>query len=310
MELSSINNILSDYNNIESIIKDNLEIISFYKDDIEEDMFNEVVDNYSKAKSLLESLELSTLLNGEFDKDNCYLEIHPGAGGTEAMDWASMLLRMYQMYLDKNGYKYEMVDKQAGDEAGIKSVMLHIIHPYAYGYLKSETGVHRLVRISPFNAAGKRQTSFAAVSVTPEIEDVPKDIEVKDEDIRIDITRASGNGGQGVNTTDSAVRLTHLPTGIVIYAQQERSQIRNKEIAMKILKSKLYQMAIEERNKEINNLKGSDDINFGSQIRNYVLEPYKLVKDVRTNYETSQADKVLDGDIQGFLESFIRMKRD
>ena len=194
--------------------------------------------------------------------------------------------------------------------AGIKSVMLHIIHPYAYGYLKSEIGVHRLVRISPFNAAGKRQTSFAAVNVTPEIEDVPKDIEIKDEDIRIDITRASGNGGQGVNTTDSAVRLSHIPTGIVIYAQQERSQLRNKETAMKILKSKLYQLEVQKRHDEINSLKGNDDINFGSQIRNYVLEPYKLVKDVRTGYETSQADKVLDGDIQDFIESYIRLKRD
>ena len=310
MELSSINNLLTDYNKINDIIDGNLEILNEYKDDIEDDLLEESNNNYEEANRMLESLELSTLLNGEFDKDNCYLEIHPGAGGTEAMDWASMLLRMYQMYLDKNGYKYEIIDKQPGDEAGIKSVMIHIIHPYAYGYLKSETGVHRLVRISPFNAAGKRQTSFAAVSVTPEIEDVPKDIEVKDEDIRIDITRASGNGGQGVNTTDSAVRLLHIPTGIVIYAQTERSQIRNKEIAMKILKSKLYQMAVEERHNEINNLKGSDDINFGSQIRNYVLEPYKLVKDVRTNCETSQADKVLNGDIQAFLESYIRMKRD
>jgi peptide chain release factor 2 len=249
-------------------------------------------------------------LDGEFDSDNCYLEIHPGAGGTEAMDWASMLLRMYQMYFDKKGYKYEVVDYQAGDEAGVKSVMLHITNPYAYGYLKSEIGVHRLVRISPFNAAGKRQTSFAAVNVTPEIDDIPKDIEVNEEDIRWDITRASGNGGQGVNTTDSAVRLSHIPTGIVIYAQQERSQLRNKETAMKILKSKLYQLEVEKRNNAINSLKGSDDINFGSQIRNYVLEPYKLVKDLRTNYETSQADKVLDGDIDAFIEAYLRMKRD
>ena len=310
MEVSSINNILDEYKKLDRDINDNLEILELYKEDTEEELLNDIINSYKLIESSLSSLEVSTLLNGEFDKDNCYLEIHPGAGGTEAMDWASMLLRMYQMYLDKNGYKYEIVDKQAGDEAGIKSVMIHIIHPYAYGYLKSETGVHRLVRISPFNAAGKRQTSFAAVSVTPEIEDVPKDIEVRDEDIKIDITRASGNGGQGVNTTDSAVRLSHIPTGIVIYAQQERSQIRNKEIAMKILKSKLYQIEVEKRHNEINSLKGSDDINFGSQIRNYVLEPYKLVKDVRTGYETSQADKVLDGDIQAFIESYIRMKRD
>ena len=310
IQISTINNELDKYKSLEMDINNNLELLNEYKDDLDKDLLDDIINSYDDINDKLSSLEVATLLNGEFDKDNCYLEIHPGAGGTEAMDWASMLLRMYQMYLDKNGYKYEIVDKQAGDEAGIKSVMIHIIHPYAYGYLKSETGVHRLVRISPFNAAGKRQTSFAAVSVTPEIEDVPKDIEIKDEDIRIDITRASGNGGQGVNTTDSAVRLSHIPTGIVIYAQQERSQIRNKEIAMKILKSKLYQLEVEKRHNEINSLKGSDDINFGSQIRNYVLEPYKLVKDVRTGYETSQADKVLDGDIQGFIESYIRMKRD
>ena len=310
MEMSSINSILTEYNDLKSSIDNNLEILKLYKDDIEEDIYTEISNSYSDLDKQLGKLELSTYLSGEFDKDNCYLEIHPGAGGTEAMDWASMLLRMYLMYFDKKGYKYEIIDQQAGDEAGIKSAMIHVIAPYAYGYLKSETGVHRLVRISPFNAAGKRQTSFAAVSVTPEIDEIPKDIEIKDEDIRIDITRASGNGGQGVNTTDSAVRVLHIPTGIVVYAQQERSQIRNKEIALKILKSKLYQISVEKRHNDINNLKGNDDINFGSQIRNYVLEPYKLVKDVRTGTETSQADKVLDGALDEFIESFIRMKRD
>ncbi len=310
MEQSSIKNEFDTYNNLSTSINNNLELLNEYKEALDESLYDEINNGYDSLNESLSSLEISTYLNEEFDKDNCYLEIHPGAGGTEAMDWASMLLRMYQMYFDKKGYKYEIIDQQAGDEAGIKSVMIHIIHPYAYGYLKSETGVHRLVRISPFNAAGKRQTSFAAVSVTPEIDDVPKEIELKDEDIRIDITRASGNGGQGVNTTDSAVRVLHIPTGIVVYAQQERSQIRNKEIALKILKSKLYQIAVEKRHNEINNLKGSDDINFGSQIRNYVLEPYKLVKDVRTGYETSQADKVLDGNIDGFIESYIKMKRD
>ena len=310
MEHSSISSILDKYKYLSSNINNNLELLNEYKEDLDKELYDDIDNSYSKLEDELSSLEVSTLLNGEFDSYNCYLEIHPGAGGTEAQDWASMLLRMYQMYLDKNDYKYEMVDYQEADEAGIKSVMIHIIKPYAYGYLKSEIGVHRLVRISPFNAAGKRQTSFAAVNVTPEIEDVPKEIEIKDEDIRIDITRASGNGGQGVNTTDSAVRLTHLPTGIVIYAQQERSQLRNKETAMKILKSKLYQLEVQKRHDEINSLKGNDDINFGSQIRNYVLEPYKLVKDVRTNYETAQADKVLDGDIQGFIESYIRLKRD
>jgi peptide chain release factor 2 len=310
IEFSSVNSLINNYNDIDGSINTNLELLQEYKEDIDKDILDDIVNNYEDINNKLNELEINTLLDGEFDSDNCYLEIHPGAGGTEAMDWASMLLRMYQMYFDKKGYKYEVVDYQAGDEAGVKSVMLHITNPYAYGYLKSEIGVHRLVRISPFNAAGKRQTSFAAVNVTPEIDDIPKDIEVNEEDIRWDITRASGNGGQGVNTTDSAVRLSHIPTGIVIYAQQERSQLRNKETAMKILKSKLYQLEVEKRNNAINSLKGSDDINFGSQIRNYVLEPYKLVKDLRTNYETSQADKVLDGDIDAFIEAYLRMKRD
>ncbi len=310
IEFSSVNSLINNYNDLDGSINTNLELLQEYKEDIDKDILDDIVNNYEDINNKLNELEINTLLDGEFDSDNCYLEIHPGAGGTEAMDWASMLLRMYQMYFDKKGYKYELVDYQAGDEAGVKSVMLHITNPYAYGYLKSEIGVHRLVRISPFNAAGKRQTSFAAVNVTPEIDDIPKDIEVNEEDIRWDITRASGNGGQGVNTTDSAVRLSHIPTGIVIYAQQERSQLRNKETAMKILKSKLYQLEVEKRNNAINSLKGSDDINFGSQIRNYVLEPYKLVKDLRTNYETSQADKVLDGDIDAFIEAYLRMKRD
>jgi peptide chain release factor 2 len=310
IEFSSVNSLINNYNDIDGSINTNLELLQEYKEDIDKDILDDIVNNYEDINNKLNELEINTLLDGEFDSYNCYLEIHPGAGGTEAMDWASMLLRMYQMYFDKKGYKYEVVDYQAGDEAGVKSVMLHITNPYAYGYLKSEIGVHRLVRISPFNAAGKRQTSFAAVNVTPEIDDIPKDIEVNEEDIRWDITRASGNGGQGVNTTDSAVRLSHIPTGIVIYAQQERSQLRNKETAMKILKSKLYQLEVEKRNNAINSLKGSDDINFGSQIRNYVLEPYKLVKDLRTNYETSQADKVLDGDIDAFIEAYLRMKRD
>jgi peptide chain release factor 2 len=249
------------------------------------------------------------LLNGEYDSSNCYLEIHPGAGGTESCDWASMLLRMYTMFFDKFGFKYSILDQQPGEEAGIKSVMVYVEGMYAYGYLKSEIGVHRLVRISPFNAAGKRQTSFAAVNVTPEFNEVSKDIEIKDEDIRVDVYRSSGNGGQGVNTTDSAVRISHIPSGIVVTCQNERSQLRNKETAMNILKSKLYQLEVEKQNKEINDLKGNANIDFGSQIRNYVLEPYTLVKDQRSGYETSQAYKVLDGDLYQFIDSYLRIKR-
>lgn len=212
------------------------------------------------------------------------------------------------MYCDKSGFKYQVIDKQNGDEAGIKSVMLYITGDYAYGYLKSEIGVHRLVRISPFNAAGKRQTSFAAVNVTPEFADV-EELEIKDEDVRVDVYRSSGCGGQGVNTTDSAVRLTHIPSGIVVTVQNERSQLRNKEIAFNILRSKLYNIEIEKRNEEINALKGNANINFGSQIRNYVLEPYSLVKDVRTQYESNNPSKVLDGELAPFIEAYLRMKR-
>ena len=203
---------------------------------------------------------------------------------------------------------YNIIEKSNGEEAGIKSVLIYITGTYAYGYLKNEIGVHRLVRISPFNAAGKRQTSFAAVNVTPEFESV-QDVLINDTDIRVDVYRSSGNGGQGVNTTDSAVRITHIPTGIVITVQNERSQLKNKEIALNILRNKLKQIEIENREKEINSLKGNANIDFGSQIRNYVLEPYSLVKDVRSGYETSNYEKVLDGDIYPFIESVLRMKR-
>ena len=249
------------------------------------------------------------MFDGEYDDSNCYLEIHPGAGGTEACDWADMLFRMYTMFCEKNNYHYEILDKLKGDTAGIKSVTMKISGEHAYGYFKSEIGVHRLVRISPFNAQGKRQTSFASVSIIPEInKDI--NIEIKPTDLRVDVYRSSGNGGQGVNTTDSAVRITHIPTNIVVTCQNERSQIKNKETAMNLLKSKLYQLEIKNKEKEINSLKGDImNIDFGSQIRNYTLEPYKLIKDVRTGYETNNVDKVLDGDIIEFMKSFLRIKR-
>ena len=257
----------------------------------------------------LNELEIETLFTSEYDNLSCFLEIHPGAGGTEACDWADMLFRMYTMFCEKNGYKYEIIDKLKGDTAGIKSVTLKISGDHAYGYFKSEIGVHRLVRISPFNAAGKRQTSFASVSVIPEINN-DINIEINPNDLRIDVYRSSGNGGQGVNTTDSAVRITHLPTNIVVTCQNERSQIKNKETAMNLLKSKLFQIELKNKQKEINDLKGDImNIDFGSQIRNYTLEPYKLIKDVRTGYETTNVDKVLDGDILEFMKNFLRIKR-
>lgn len=307
-ELASVTKLLDEYNYLNDSIIANLEMLDMLKNENDEDMLSNLEVEYHEIKNRLDTLEVNTLLDGEFDNSNCYLEIHPGAGGTEAQDWANMLLRMYTMFFDKFGFKYNIIEKSLGDEAGIKSVLIYVTGDHAYGYLKCEIGVHRLVRISPFNAAGKRQTSFAAVNVTPEFESLG-DIEISDSDIRVDVYRSSGNGGQGVNTTDSAVRITHIPTGIVVTVQNERSQIKNKEIAMSILKNKLKSIEVEKRNKEINDLKGSANIDFGSQIRNYVLEPYSLVKDVRSGYENSNYKNVLDGDIYPFIESVLRMKR-
>ena len=269
---------------------------------------NELENNIEKLTEEVKNIEIESLLNGKYDNNNCYLEIHPGAGGTEAQDWASMLLRMYQMFCDKNDYQYEELDFQKGDEAGIKSVTLKISGAHAYGYFKGEQGVHRLVRISPFDSNSRRHTSFAAVSVIPEIEQ-SNTVLIKPEDIRVDVYRSSGKGGQGVNTTDSAVRITHLATGIVVTCQNERSQIKNKEIALRILTSKLERLLEESNEKDIDKLKSHVNIEFGSQIRNYVLEPYTLVKDLRTNYESTNADAVLNGDILEFMKEYLRIKR-
>lgn len=307
-ELASVTKVLDEYNYLNDSITANLEMIDMLKNENDDEMLSNLESEYKSLKERIATLEVNTLLDGEFDNSNCYFEIHPGAGGTEAQDWANMLLRMYTMFFDKFGFKYNIIEKSLGDEAGIKSVLIYVMGDHAYGYLKCEIGVHRLVRISPFNAAGKRQTSFAAVNVTPEFESLG-DIEINDADIRVDVYRSSGNGGQGVNTTDSAVRITHIPTGIVVTVQNERSQIKNKEIAMSILKNKLKSIEVEKRNKEINDLKGNANIDFGSQIRNYVLEPYSLVKDVRSGYENSNYKNVLDGDIYPFIESVLRMKR-
>ena len=257
----------------------------------------------------VDELELDTLLNGPYDNLNCYLEIHPGAGGTESCDWASMLFRMYKMFCEKNNFTYDVVEEQAGEEAGIKSVTMYIKGEYAYGYLKNEKGVHRLVRISPFDSGARRHTSFASVSVTPEY-NTEVTVDIKESDLKIDVYHSSGAGGQSVNTSNSAVRITHLPTKTVVTCQNERSQLKNKEQAMKILKNKIYQAEVEKKELELNKLKGENvAINFGSQIRNYILEPYKLVKDLRSNYETSNVDKVLNGDIKEIIESLLK-KRD
>lgn len=302
---AKISKLITDINNIKTNINDNLELLELLNEEEIKDIFNSI-DAITKN---LDELEIENLLNGEFDDLNCYLEIHPGAGGTESCDWASMLLRMYKMFCEKNGFSYEVIEEQKGDEAGIKSATIKINGPFAYGYLKNEKGVHRLVRISPFDASKRRHTSFASVGVIPECN---KDIsiDIKETDLKIDVYHSSGAGGQSVNTANSAVRITHLPTKTVVTCQQERSQLKNKELAMKLLKSKLFQLEQEKKQKELATLKGENtNIDFGSQIRNYVLEPYKLIKDTRVNYETSNVDKFLDGDILPLLESLVRNKK-
>lgn len=284
------------------------EILDLLNLDYDEELKKELDDLVLKLIKDIDDLEINVLLNQENDKLNCFLEIHPGAGGTESCDWAEMLLRMYLRSCEKNNYKYEIIDEQKGEEAGIKSVTVLIKGFCAYGYFKCEKGVHRLVRISPFDSNSRRHTSFASVTITPEFNN-DINLEINEKDLKIDVYRSSGKGGQGVNTTDSAVRITHLPTKIVVTCQNERSQIKNKETAMKVLKSKLYQLELEKQEQELNKIKGiNSNIDFGSQIRSYVLEPYTLVKDSRTNYETAQADKVLDGDIMPFILAMLKNK--
>ena len=294
--------------NIELIkdkIKNNLNILELITEN-DKDLYELVKMEYEDIQKQIEKLKLETYLSGEYDHNNCILEIHAGAGGTESCDWANMLLRMYTRYCKNKGYNVEEIDRQLGEEVGIKSVMIKIIGKDAYGYLKGEKGVHRLVRISPFDSNKRRHTSFASVEVVPEIN---KDIEVEinENDLKIDLYRSSGAGGQSVNTTDSAVRITHLPTGIVVTCQNERSQIQNKEKALEILKNKLYLLEVEKQNKELGILKeGQMSIGFGSGKRSYVMCPYTLVKDNDTGYETSDVNGVLDGNIDDFIIEGIR----
>ena len=285
------------YENLEKRINVEIELI----DSTDLEIIELINGEISTIEKEISDLETSVILSGEFDELNCFLEIHPGAGGTEACDWANMLYRMYEKYCEKNNYKIEIIDELPGEEAGIKSLTLKISGDYAYGYLKNESGIHRLVRISPFDSNCRRHTSFASVSVIPEInKDI--DIDIKESDLKIDVYHSSGAGGQSVNTANSAVRITHIPTKTVVACQNERSQLRNKEEAMKMLKNKLYMSKLEEQNNELNKLKtDNSSINFGSQIRSYVLEPYKLIKDHRTNFESSEPEKILDGNLNDLL---------
>ncbi len=266
----------------------------------------ELKQEIKKVKDILAAIELRLLFSEETDKNNAIVTIHPGAGGVESQDWAQMLMRMYLRWADKKGFKTEIIDLQLGDEAGIKDVTFTVLGSYAFGYLKAEAGVHRLVRISPFDANKRRHTSFSAVLVYPVIEDNIK-IDIRDEDLQIDTFRASGAGGQHVNKVSSAVRITHIPTGIVVSCQSERSQLRNKMTAMKVLKSRLYNISKEKKEKELESIVGDKkDISWGNQIRSYILQPYSLVKDHRTGLEIGNVSSVLDGEIDVFIDAFLR----
>lgn len=292
------------------IIKSNLEILKEYKEfttsNIDEEILKEYEEVYKSTLDAIKEQETLVYLSGEFDNNDVIFEIHAGAGGTESCDWTLMLSRMYSKYFEKKKYTFEVIDEQPGEETGIKSIVYIVKGLYAYGYLKNEKGVHRLVRLSPFDSNNRRHTSFAAVDVIPEFNDETK-VEVKDSDVRIDVYRSSGAGGQGVNTTDSAVRVTHILTGIVVTCQNERSQIKNKETALKVLKSKLYQLELKQKQERIDSMKSDHSgIEFGSQIRSYVLHPYSMIKDHRTNYETSNVNKVLDGNLDEFIQSTLK----
>ena len=297
-ELSNLKKELNLYSDLNKQINEGLELLN---SDVDNDIILLISEELSTLSSKINDLETAVTLNGEFDSLNVYLEIHPGAGGTESCDWASMLERMYQRFCEKYNYKWEIIDEQNGEEAGIKSVTLKVSGDYAYGYLKNETGAHRLVRISPFDAGARRHTSFASVSIMPEIKK-EINVEIKESDLKIDVYHSSGAGGQSVNTSNSAVRITHIPTKTVVTCQNERSQLNNKEQAMKMLKNKLYMIELEKERQKTNELKGeSSSINFGSQIRSYILEPYKMVKDHRTNYQNNEPEKILDGNIMDML---------
>ncbi len=302
-KLTSLKKELEELNNISDFINEAKNIL----DSKDDELIKLIIDDVNNLPTRMEDLESKTLLNGEFDSNNCYLEIHPGAGGTESCDWADMLLRMYQRYAEKNDFKVEVIDKQQGEEAGIKSVTLKIIGDKAYGYLKNENGVHRLVRISPFDSNKRRHTSFASVTITPEVnKDI--NIDIKESDLKIDVYHSSGAGGQSVNTANSAVRITHLPSKIVVTCQNERSQLQNKEQAMQMLKNKLYLVERAKKDAELGALKDtSSAINFGSQIRSYVLEPYKMVKDNRSGFESTEPEKILDGDLNGLIKSLLKL---
>lgn len=305
-KITEIKNKVEKYKKINNELINLIELNELLTQEHDVELEKELEKGVSKIKSEIEKIEISTLLSGKYDINNAIVTIHPGAGGTEAQDWAEMLYRMYARWANANGYKLEELDYLDGEEAGIKSVTFLVSGDFAYGYLKGEQGVHRLVRISPFDAGGRRHTSFASVEVLPEItEEI--EIDINPDDLRVDTYRASGAGGQHINKTSSAVRITHIPTNIVVACQTERSQIQNRETAMKMLKSKLLHLKEQEHKETIDDLKGVQmDIAWGSQIRSYVFCPYTLVKDHRTNYEVGNVQAVMDGDLNGFIDAYLR----
>lgn len=304
-ELKSLKDDISVYSELEVQYNDIETMIEMGYEENDESLIPEIGEMLDEFVRTYDSIRMKTLLSGEYDKDNAILSLHAGAGGTESCDWAAMLFRMYSRWADKKGFSLEVLDSLDGDEAGIKSITFQINGENAYGYLKSEKGVHRLVRISPFNAAGKRQTSFVSCDVMPDIEE-DVDIEVKDEDIRIDTFRSSGAGGQHINKTSSAIRITHFPTGIVVQCQNERSQHMNKDKAMQMLKAKLYLLKQEENEAKAAGIRGEvTEIGWGNQIRSYVMQPYTMVKDHRTNVEVGNVDSVMDGNIDPFINGYL-----
>lgn len=307
--LSKISNLkkkVTLFNNVENDLVALDEIFNIVVEENEGDLEKEIIDSLKKIEAEINQLEISTLLSDKYDENNAIITIHPGAGGTEAQDWAEMLYRMYTRWANSNGFKVEELDYLDGEEAGIKSVTFSVTGEYAYGYLKGEHGVHRLVRISPFDSGGRRHTSFASVEVLPEIKD-NDEVYINPEDIKMDVYRASGAGGQHINKTSSAVRLTHIPTGIIVACQTERSQFQNKDTAMKILKSKLLSLKEKANKERIEDLKGVQmDIAWGSQIRSYVFCPYTLVKDHRTNFEVGDVQGVMDGNLKGFIFAYLK----
>lgn len=297
---------VEEYENLVSLWEDTITFIDIANEENDEGVLSDIKSNVKEIEDTLEKMTLETLLSGNYDKCNAIMTFHAGAGGTEAQDWCEMLMRMYQMWAQKNGYSVDVMDTLPGDDAGIKSATINISGLNAYGYLRSEKGVHRLVRISPFDASGRRHTSFASIEVMPEIDD-DIEINIRPEDLRVDTYRASGAGGQHINKTDSAIRITHIPTGVVVSCQTQRSQHQNKEYAMRMLKSKLAEIAEQQQKEKIEDIKGvQKEIAWGSQIRSYVFHPYNLVKDHRTNYEMGNIGAVMDGDLNGFINAYLK----